>query len=140
MSLRTTFAFAALMLSASGSGWACQHANAVVALEYTVSEQVPERVETLITNPVEKLLVGMPRLADLRSVTGHGSASLELQFDGGATEDDLAAVKGRLENWRADDKIALLSASVVLTTSCLSRWPWEATAPHRSDEPNPGKH
>lgn len=140
MLLRTTFAFAAVMLSASGSALACQHAHPVVALEYTVSEQVPERVEALITNPVEKLLVGVPRLADLRSITGHGTASIELQFEGGATASDLAVVKERIDAWRAGAKVEVQSTRLVLTTSCLSRWPWDATAPHRRDQASPGKH
>lgn len=140
MPLRTMLAFAAVMLSASGSGLACQHANPVVALEYAVNEQLPERVEALITNPVEKLLVGVPRLADMRSVTGQGSASFELQFEGGATAGDLAVVKERLDAWRLEAKVAVLSTKLLLTTSCLSRWPWDATAPQRHDESNPGQH
>jgi len=130
MPLRTTLTFAAVMLSAS-SALACQHANPVVALEYTVSEQVPERVEATITNPVEKLLVGVPRLADLRSISGHGLVSFELQFEGGATADDLAVVKERIDAWRVEARVDVLSTKAVLTTSCLNRWPWDGAAPHR---------
>ena len=139
MALNRTFAFAAVMLSASSSALACQHANPVVALEYTVSEQVPERIEAAITNPVEKLLVGVPRLADLRSVTGHGSASFELQFEGGATAGDLAAVKERIDAWRLKAGVEVLSTKLGVTNSCLSRWPWDGAAPQRRDESNPGK-
>lgn len=138
MPMKTTFAFAAVVLAACSSALACQHANPVVALEYTVSEQVPERVEATITNPVEKLLVGVPRLADLRSITGHGSASFELQFEGGATADDLTAVKERLDAWRAGTRVELQSTKLVLTTSCLSRWPWDAAASQPRDESIPG--
>ncbi|MDT1837894.1 hypothetical protein FPK49_26725, partial [Acinetobacter baumannii] len=77
----------------------------MVAVRYAVSEQVPERVEASITNPVEKLLANIPRLVELNSNTSHGGVNFELRFEGGATERDLANVKARLDGWRADKEV-----------------------------------
>jgi len=123
---RSTFAFAALIFSASGSALACQHAKPVVAIQTTVNEQSPEQVEARVTNPVEKLLSGLPRLTEMNSNTRQGVVNFELQFDGGATERDLAVVKERLGTRRADVAIDVISTEVLLTRACLETWPWNA--------------
>lgn len=118
----------AVLLTMGGGALACPVTEPKVALRYTVDEQTPERVEARITNPVEKLLAGLPRLADMVSTTGHGVASFQLRFDGGASADDLAAVRRRIDGWRPAGGIALISTDIVLTTACLITWPWDDPA------------
>jgi multidrug efflux pump subunit AcrB len=96
----------------------------MVVVQYVVNEQVPERVEATITNPLEKLFSGTSRLAELRSMTGRGSAAFEMRFDGGANEQDLATVKQRVQSLAVAEGIQVISKEVFLTSSCLSRWPW----------------
>ena len=96
----------------------------MVSIQYLVNEQVPERVEATVTNPLEKLLSRTSRLAELRSMTGQGSAVFEMRFDGGATEQDLATVKQRVQRLTFAEGIQVISMEVSLTSSCLSRWPW----------------
>ncbi|WP_306397596.1 hypothetical protein [Telluria beijingensis] len=124
MQMKAMFAFAAAALIMSGGASACQDTVPKVAVHFAVGEQAPERVEAAITNPVEKLLADVPRRGDLYSSTSHGVVDIELHFDGGATERDLAAVKARLDGWRSDKGIDVISTRITLTTACLSKWPW----------------
>lgn len=119
-----TFAVAAITLSLVGGASACNEADQKVAVHYAVDEQLPERVEANVTNPVEKLLADVPRLVELNSNTSHGTVDLELQFEGGATERDLAVVKARIDGWRAGKGIEVKATRVTLTTACLNKWPW----------------
>jgi multidrug efflux pump subunit AcrB len=114
---------AAVLLGSSGAA-ACQGPFPMVAVQYLVDEQVPERVEATITNPLEKLFSGTSRLAGWHSITGHGSAAFEMRFDGGATEQDLETVKQLIQKLTLADGIQVISKEVFLTSSCLSRWPW----------------
>lgn len=128
MQMKAMFGFAAVMLSLASGASACEDTVPKVAVHYAVGEQVPERVEAAITNPVEKLLADVPRLVGLNSNTSHGVVDIELQFEGGATGRDLAVVKARLDGWRADKGIDVISTRITLTTECLSGWPWNGQA------------
>lgn len=128
MRMRSMLVFSAVILAMGGGAWACEDAGPMVAVHYAVDEQVPERVEASITNQVEKLLAGVPRLVELNSNTGRGMASFELRFEGGATGRDLAVVKARLDGWRPDKGIDVISTTVALTTECLDKWPWNGQA------------
>ena len=128
MQMKARFAIAAAALIMSGGASACQDTVPKVAVHYAVGEQVPERVEAAITNLVEKLLADAPRLVEINSNTGHGVVDIELQFEGGATERDLAVVKARLDGWRADKGIDVISTRVALTMECLNKWPWNGEA------------
>lgn len=77
----------------------------MIAVQYLVNEQVPERVEATITNPVEKLFSRSSRFAGLRSVTSHGSAAFEMRSDGRATEQDLATIKQRVDRLTLAERI-----------------------------------
>ncbi len=80
-----------LVTGKAGAGAGTPDAR-VVVVQVCVAEQVPERIETALTTPVEKLLLGLPGVETLNSNTSHGSASFEIHFKGGATEDDAASV------------------------------------------------
>ena len=122
--LRRKLCFSAVLLLGSSGVDACQGPFPMVAVQYLVNEPVPERVEATITNPLEKLLSGTSRLAEMRSMTGHGSAAFELRFDDGATEQDLETIKQRVQRLTLAGGIQVISTKVFLTSSCLSTWPW----------------
>jgi hypothetical protein len=123
MLIRQLLLSAAVLLGSSATV-ACQGPFPMVAVQYLVNEPVPERIEATITNPLEKLLSGTSRLAEVRSMTGHGSAAFELRFDGGATEQDLETVKQRVQRLTRAKGIQVISTKVFLTSSCLNTWPW----------------
>jgi hypothetical protein len=122
--LKRQLLLSAAVLLGSSAADACQGPFPMVAVQYLVNEPVPERVEATITNPLEKLLSGTSRLAEMRSMTGHGSAAFGLRFDGGATEQDLETVKQRVQRLTRAEGIQVISTRVFLTSSCLSTWPW----------------
>lgn len=124
MRISGTWMAMAAMLSIGGVAQACQGPFPLVAVHYLVHEQVPERVETAITNPLERVLARLPRLAGMNSVTGHGAVSVELRFDGGATGRDLAIVSEKVGELDLGGAGGVVSTKVFLTSSCLSTWPW----------------
>lgn len=86
-------------------------AASVVVVRYLVSEQSPERVEEMVTNPLERILAALPRVSKITSTTGHGVVNVEIQFDGGATEQDLATVSKRIEELALDGQVEVTSRS-----------------------------
>ena len=136
MPLRPRLALALLALTipvaalASAGARTCEGPLPLVAVRYLLNDQgpdqVPERVEAAITVPLERSLAGLPRLVDMISMSGHGAASFDLRFEGGATAHDLALVKARVDALAAGAGVQLpvRSVSVFLTHSCMSRWPW----------------
>ena len=110
MKFKETAVLAAAILAGSGSAYADQPKLAVVAVRYLVTEQSPERLEKAVMNPLERILVALPRVSEVNSTAGHGFVNFEIQFGGGASEQDLKTVIRRVE------ELALGSAIVV--TSC----------------------
>ena len=85
------------MLTATGMTIAAQPPSLVVLVQYVISEQSAVRVEETVTSPLERTLVTLERVAKLHSATSHGSkgqvtVDIEVHFNGGATEQDLATV------------------------------------------------
>lgn len=93
------------------------HADAqpeqVVVLELCVAEQAPERIEAALTNPIEKLLMGLPGVQTMNSITGHGGTRFEVHFEGGASKDNVASVAQALDRGTTGG-VAILSRSVQL--------------------------
>lgn len=73
---------AAAILAASGSASADQPKLAVVAVRYLVTEQVPERLEKAVIDPVERVLFALPRGSKVTSTAGHGFVNVEIEFEG----------------------------------------------------------
>ena len=86
----------------------------VVIVELCIAEQSPERVEAVLTNPVEKFLIGLPGVKTMNSITGHGGARFEVHFEGRASEHDAASIAQALERNEAGRAGAVLSRSVQL--------------------------
>lgn len=76
-----------------------QAAPAVVAVEYRLPGQEPETIENTLVTPLERRLQQLPKVLTLMSMANHGSARLDVLFDGGATEEDLAVTKAEVERF-----------------------------------------
>ena len=121
MQRRLLFPFAAAILLDSATAHACQAAPGIV-IRYVVKEQTPERVEAAVTNRVERVLAQLPRLTEMNSTTRDGSVDFELQFEGGASEADLAIVRKQLAEVVLGDGIEVVSSAVALSSCSLGRW------------------
>jgi hypothetical protein len=131
--MKAAVAVVAVCLSMSNVALACQR-KAVVGVQYVVDEQLPERVEAAVTNPLERMMVGLPRLVEINSVTSDGIASFELAFEGGATDDDLALVETHVDAFDAERRRAVQGSEagtvrVFLTSACMGKWPWRDVGP-----------
>jgi len=113
------FVLAAAMLAGTGNAYADQPKTSVVSVRYVVTEQLPERLETTLLNPLERTLVALPRVSNVRSVAGHGYVNLEIEFEGGATEPDLATVSNRIDGLVLDSKVVVTSRTVLLASPRL---------------------
>ncbi|MFC0132626.1 hypothetical protein [Massilia eurypsychrophila] len=75
---------------------AAQPSALVVRIHYVVSERSADRVEKILTSPLERALRALPRIVKMRSATGNMAkgvtVDLQLHFEGGATAQDLAMV------------------------------------------------
>ncbi|GGY65154.1 hypothetical protein [Pseudoduganella albidiflava] len=88
------------MLATTEMAVAGQPPALVVLVQYVVSGSSPGHVEETLTSPLERTLVTLPRAVNMVSVTsdsaGGVTVDLEMQFDGGATSQDVVAVLGRM--------------------------------------------
>jgi hypothetical protein len=105
---------ASVLLLAGLPAHADSRSERVVVLVLCTTEQTPERVEAVLTNPVEKLLIGLPGVKTMNSVTGHGGARFEVHFEGGASEDDAISVAQALDGSETGRGGAILSRSIQL--------------------------
>jgi len=132
--MKAAVAVIAVWLAMGDVALACQRSAPVVGVQYVVAEQLPERVEAAVTNPLERMMTGLPRLVEINSVTSEGIASFELAFEGGATDDDLALVETRVDAFDAERRRAVQgsearTARVFLTSACMGKWPWRDIGP-----------
>jgi len=86
----------------------------VVAVRYLVTEQSPERVEATVTNPIERMLVALPRVSAINSATHYGSVDLEIHFDEGATEQDLETVERHTAEFVFDPEVEVTARTTQL--------------------------
>lgn len=114
MKSKKVFVVAAAMLLVGLAAYAGRFPPSVVVVSYLVSEQDVDRVEQLVTDPIERVLVTIPRVSSLSSTTGHGSVSIEVEFEGGATEQDLTAVRQGMEELALDSEVVVTSRTVHL--------------------------
>ena len=102
------------MLVVGLTAYAGRSSPSVVEVSYLVSEQDVDRVERLVTDPMERVLTSIPRVSRIESTTGHGSVNIEVGFEGDATEQDLAAVRERIEELALDREVVVTSRTVEL--------------------------
>lgn len=103
------FRASTLLMAAALLPLACatqaQAAPAVVAVEYRLPGQAPETIENTLVTPLERRLLQLPKVLTLMSMANHGSARLDVLFDGGATEEDLAATRAEVERFDQDNAL-----------------------------------
>lgn len=121
MPFKKTAAIAAALLSFNATSHAGDSSFEVVAVRYMVNEQSPDRVEEKVTNPLERILFTINRMTEINSTTSHGVVDVEIQFEGGATERDLAEVRQRIESLTLDRDIEVTTRAVRLTSQRLSQ-------------------
>ena len=115
---RRNFALAAIVLTSVGITLAAEPPSLVVLVQYIVNGNSAQRVEEMLTSPIERSLITLERVADIQSVTahrsGHIAVDVEIQFEGGATEQDLAVVMKRIAQLEFSGDVQATSVSVHL--------------------------
>lgn len=114
MKLTSALVATAAMLLGSATAFAAPPTTPVVAVRYLVTEQSPERVEATVTNPIERMLVALPRVSAVNSATRYGSVDLEIHFDEGATEQDLETVERHTAEFVFDPEVEVTSRTAQL--------------------------
>jgi hypothetical protein len=109
----------ATILAANGSAYADQPKLACVAVRYLVTEQVPERLEKAVIDPVERIVFALPRGSKVTSTAGHGFVNFEIEFEGGASEQDLESVTRGVEKLALGSEIVVTSRTVSLASPSL---------------------
>lgn len=117
MKFKGTSALAAAMLTGSGSAYADQPTPAVVAVHYVVNEQLAEHLEKSVLDPLERTCIALPRVSRVTSTASDGYVDLEVQFEGGASEQDRETVSRRVEELAAE--VAATSRTVRLASPRL---------------------
>lgn len=106
------------MLATVGITLAAQPPSLVVLVQYLVRGNSAERVEEMLTSPVERSLITLERVVGIQSATGHGSGGVtvdvEIQFEDGATAQDLAAVMKQIAQVEFGGEVRATSVSVHL--------------------------
>lgn len=117
MKSKNALILAAAMLLMALTAYAGRPSPSVVVVSYQVNEQDPDRVEQRVTKPVERALITIPRVSKFSSTTSHGSVNIEVEFEGDATEQDLAAVRQRMEELALDSEVVVTSRTVQLKSA-----------------------
>jgi multidrug efflux pump subunit AcrB len=105
---------AAATLMSMAPAQAAPPPRTVVAVQYQISELNPERIEQTVTNPLERQLIKLPMIADVKSSTGHGTVTIEIAFHGGASDQDLAAVNALMDDVKLAPEVVVKSRTVRL--------------------------
>jgi multidrug efflux pump subunit AcrB len=88
--------------------------EALVAVRYRLSEQSPERLEKMVMEPVERILIALARVSSVTSTASHGYVDFAIRFERGATEQDLAIVEKQVEQIVFGCDVAITSQTVLL--------------------------
>ncbi|MEF2266479.1 efflux RND transporter permease subunit [Janthinobacterium sp. LS2A] len=114
MSSKSFFLMAAALFAVAAAAGASQPYAPVVSVQYNISESLPEQLMTLITTPLEQSFYKLERVVQVNSSTSHGSVEIEIQFDGGTSEQDLTRVIRQIEQLNFSDRIHVISRAVLL--------------------------
>ena len=89
----------------------------VVFVRYGVSERLPDRIEEMVTTPLERALVTLPRVTRVSSTTNHGTVDVKIHFQEGATGQDLALVTREIEELQFNSAVVVTSRTVAIRRS-----------------------
>lgn len=104
---RRSFSLAIMLLPAAGMSLAVAPPVNVVLLQYRSLEPSAERLEKVVASPLERSLSALPRVTAINSTTSHGTVDIEVHFQGGATEQDLANVMKEIAPIEFDENIPI---------------------------------
>jgi len=109
-----------LALSSAAASFAVAPAQAAgeaparVHVDIRLAERSPENVEQRVTLPLEHALIKMPGLLRMKSSSAQELCRLELEFEGGATEQRKAQVGAEVAAELARSKIEPRTLSIEL--------------------------
>lgn len=112
-------ALVAALFTASAGASADRPQAEVVAVRFLVSEQSPERLVQTLLEPAQRALMLLGGVTAINGTAGHGYVGIEIQFEGGATEKDVATVSRRVEELMIDSEILVKSRTVGLAAPSL---------------------
>lgn len=85
-----------------------------VFVKMVLAEQQLDRVREKVGDPVMDLLKTLPGVGSLSSLMTHAYAHFEIQFQGGANEDDRGSVATALKRLALEREVEVLSIQVEL--------------------------
>ena len=91
-----------------------QAKEALVAIRYLSSERSPELLEKKVLEPIERVLFSLGRVSSVNATASHGYVDFQIQFEGGATEQDLASVEKEIEKIVFSSEVAITSRTILL--------------------------
>lgn len=83
--------FTTVILGLSGPVFA--QSKPIVLVEIRLQEQEPEKIELMVTAPVEKALMALPNVKDIRSTITYGYSRTEVEFETTPTEAEASLVR-----------------------------------------------
>ena len=86
----------------------------VVSIRYRVSENNVEKLNTTMTDPLERLLRKLDRVAQINVSITHHIVEVELEFKGETTKDDLATVTSALDQLSFGADLQIISRTIEL--------------------------
>ena len=117
LSIRNFFLVVMTLIS-TGTAIAAQPPAPVVLVQYVVSDRSDGHVEEVLTSPLQRTLSTLQRVVSMQSVTTSASkgvtVDLEIQFEGGATAHDLAAVFNQIAQSEISRDVETTSVSLHL--------------------------
>jgi multidrug efflux pump subunit AcrB len=85
-----------------------------VVVQFQVGEQSTERVAQAVLAPAEQALMTLGGVTEINGSAMQGFARVEIRFEGGATEKDVATVSRRVDELVLVDDILVRSRTVRL--------------------------
>lgn len=107
-------ALAAALVAGSASASDARPPDAVVAVRFLVSERSPERLIQPLVEPAQRALSQLNGVIEMNSIAMPGCVIIELRFEGGASEKDVATVTRRIDELVIDDEIQVKARTVAL--------------------------
>lgn len=110
-------ALAIALVTGSASASDVRPAQAVVELCFRVSEQSPQRLAQALVEPAQRALMVLNGVTELNSAATHGYVRIEIRFEAGATEKDVATVSRQVEELVSESEIPVTSHTVRLAAA-----------------------
>ena len=87
-----------------------------VIVTMTFAEQSPERIVRGVVEPILKMAAHIAGVSVINSTANHGHCEVEISFESGAGEGELAVVTAQVEKILPELGLAVQESSIVLGT------------------------